>query len=502
MLRLSVLALALTFSAGALAQGTCTNGTAVFGGTSYSCDGVDVAAVLPVGINGPFRTGALNDIWGWTDPQDGSEYALVGTRSGTVFVDVTVPAAPRVLGKLQTSVSQGFSTWRDIKTYGNYAVVVAEVGGHGMQVFDLTRLRGLTADSNRDFVEDALYTGFGSAHNVVVDPESGYAYGVGVSATTCGGGGLHMVDIRDPLNPTYAGCFDNDGYTHDAQCLTYAGPDAEHRGKEICVASNEDTVTIVDVTDKASPVQLSRGFYPNPVYTHQGWFTEEQRYFLVDDEVDTSASGTRTIVFDLADLDSPSFQFEYFAPNAVTDHNQYVRGGYAFQSNYEGGLRILDLANLQGGSLSEVGHFDTYPQGQGEGYSGQWSNYPYFASGTVVASDIDNGLFVLAPDPAFMTVDSEAGPAGTADGFSLSAPEPNPASERATLALTVDTAQRVTAAVYDLTGRRVATLLDRGVAAGEAVTLSVDGSALPAGVYAVRVTGETFETTQRVSIVR
>ncbi len=502
MLRSSLFALALLFASGAVAQGTCTDGVAMFNGTSYSCDGVDVLAVIPVGAQGAFRSGALNDIWGWTDPQDGKEYALVGTRSGTVFVDVSAPEAPRVLGKLQTSVTNGFAAWRDIKTVGNYAVVVAEVGNHGMQVFDLTRLRGLSEDATRDFTEDALYTGIGNAHNIVVDEASGFAFAVGArNVATCGGTGLHIIDIRAPLAPTYAGCFDDDGYTHDAQCVSYDGPDADHQGKQICLASNEDTLTIVDVTDKANPVQLSRGFYPNPGYTHQGWLTEDKRHFIVNDELDTSVGGTRTFVFDVSDLDNPSFSFRHDSPLAVIDHNLYVRGSFVFQSNYEGGLRILDAANIANGSFEEAGHFDTFPQSDNESFNGQWSNYPYFESGTVVASDINNGLFVLRPDPSFFVVAREDAPEAEA-AYSLSRPEPNPASDRSTLTLRVDAAQLVYAAVYDLTGRRIATLLNRTVASGETVALEVDGAALPAGVYVVRVAGETFETSERVSIVR
>jgi choice-of-anchor B domain-containing protein len=405
-----------------------------------------------------------------------------------------------VLGKLQTAVFQGFSTWRDVKTIGNYAYVVAEVGNHGIQVFDLTRLRGLSEDASRDFTEDARYVGFGSAHNIVADEASDMIYGVGASAPQCGGGGLHMVDVSDPLQPTFAGCFDNDGYTHDAQCLVYDGPDTEHAGKPICVASNEDTITVVDVSDPALPIQLSRGFYPSPSYTHQGWFTEDRRHFIVNDELDRGL--TRTIVFDMEDLDSPSFAFIHTADLFVTDHNHYVRGDYLFQSNYEAGLRILDLSNLDGGSMTEVGFFDTYPAGNSESFEGQWSNYPYFESGIVVASDQANGLFVLRPDPQFVSVAGEAAPEAPAEAFDLSAPVPNPASGVSTLTLRVAEPQHVTALVYDLTGRRVAAALDRTLRAGETAEIAVDGSALPAGVYVVRVAGETFEASQRLAITR
>ncbi|MEL6614693.1 MAG: choice-of-anchor B family protein [Bacteroidota bacterium] len=396
--RLALLAACLGLTVGlassASAQTPCTGGTA----GAYDCDGVDLMAHLPLSTFASSGSGAPssgNDIWGWTHAASGREFALMGVRNGVAFVEVTTPEAPVYIGKLPTATSS--SSWRDVKTYADHAFIVSEASGHGMQVFDLTRL--LSASGGPvTFTADARYTGFGSAHNVVIDDVSGYAYGVGVSAGTCGGGGLHMVDITTPTSPSYAGCYDGDGYTHDAQCLVYGGPDTEHTGKQICVASNEDTVTIVDVTDKSSPVQLARGFYPNPGYTHQGWFTDDQRYFVVNDELDTSSGGTRTIVMDLVDLDSPSFDFFHFSALTSTDHNLYLRDGYVFQSNYRAGLRILDASAIGTGSLTEVGFFDTFPGSNSSGFNGQWSNYPYFPSGTVIASDISNGLFVLRPD--------------------------------------------------------------------------------------------------------
>ncbi len=480
-----------TSSASSQSFTACQSGSA----GNYSCDAVDLYALVPTGTSGPLRSSATNDVWGWTDPETNREYALTGTRSGTVFVDITDPNDPQVLGKLPTQTDN--STWRDIKTYGHYAFVVSEAGGHGMQVFDLTRLRGLTADPNRDFTADAVYSGFGNAHNLVINEDSGFAYGVGTS--TCAGG-LHMVDIRDPLNPVQAGCFSADGYTHDAQCVVYDGPDADYTGREICMAANEDNVAIVDVTDKANPSLIAHAHYDNPRYTHQGWFTEDKRYFIVNDELDNNVSNkTRTIVLNVEDLDDPEFAFFYLGPLETTDHNLYVRGHYAYLSNYEGGLRILDLSGIDAGVLTEVASFDTYWQGDNESFNGQWSNYPFFPSGTVIATDQNNGLFILKPNLQTTGVAAEApGP----DGFTLSAPAPNPASGRATMTLTVAEPQTIRAEVYDLAGRRVAVLFDGPAAAGSPVALRVDGEDLPAGLYLVRVTGEHFTTTRRLSLVR
>ncbi len=134
-----------------------------------------------------------------------------------------------------------------------------------MQVFDLTQLRDVESFP-QTFKPTALYTEVGNTHNIVANEDTGYMYAVGTS--TCRGG-LHMIDVNDPINPKFAGCFDTDGYTHDAQCVVYKGPDSEFKDHEICFCYNENSLTIVDVSDKNNPKMLSREMYDNSYYTHQ-----------------------------------------------------------------------------------------------------------------------------------------------------------------------------------------------------------------------------------------
>ncbi|MCB1590804.1 MAG: choice-of-anchor B family protein, partial [Xanthomonadales bacterium] len=269
-----------------------------------------------------------------------------------------------------------------------------------MQVFDLRRLRSV-ANPPTTFTEDAHYDDFGRAHNIVIDVDSGFAMAVGSrqGSVTCNAG-LHLIDINNPLVPSFAGCFSDDGYTHDAQCITYDGPDADYTGREICMASNEDTVTIVDVTNKSATVQISRTPYDGSRYTHQGWLTDDRRYFLVNDELDEIQVGhnTRTYIFDVSDLDQPVLHSNYTAAIAASDHNLYVRGRYAYESNYRSGLRILDLADIDADNLSEIAFFDTQPSSNAAGTSGAWSVFPYFASGNVIISDVSAGLFLVKPN--------------------------------------------------------------------------------------------------------
>jgi len=275
-----------------------------------------------------------------------------------------------------------------------------------MQVFDLTQLRDFDG-TPMTFEETALYDRVTSAHNVVINTDTGFAYivGAGGGGETCGGG-LHMVNIQNPAQPAFAGCFADPstgrtgtGYTHDAQCVVYEGPDAEHQGKEICIGANETAISIADVTDKENPVALSTGSYPDHAYVHQGWLTEDHRYFLQNDELDEingSADSTRTLIWDVSDLDDPQLVREFFLSNPASDHNLYIKDGMMYQSNYVSGLRVLDVSDPT--NPVEVGHFDTEPFGEdAPGFAGSWSNYPYFDSGIIIVSSMGEGLFILRP---------------------------------------------------------------------------------------------------------
>ncbi|MBI1267332.1 MAG: choice-of-anchor B family protein [Cryomorphaceae bacterium] len=383
------LLLAVTLFSGALnAQTLCEAGFADI----YPCHNVDLWRFLDKdALGGATNT---NDIWGWTDPNSGREFALVGKDNGTAFVEITNPAIPMYLGSLPTHTTN--SLWRDIKVYNNHAFIVSEAGGHGMQVFDLTQL--LTVENPPiAFTETAHYGEFGNAHNIVINEDSGYAYAVGTGTFN---GGLHIVNIQDPLNPVIAGDYSIDGYTHDAHIVNYHGPDLDYCGLEIAFNSNEDTVTIVNVEDKTDAQTISITPYGNSAYTHQCWLTEDHQYLYVNDEVDELQGlviNTRTLVFDVRDLDNPVLINEHMGVTTSIDHNLYVRSNLIFQSNYRSGLRILDGSKVSNAELSEVGFFDVQPIDDNATFSGTWSNYAYFSSGNVVVTDMYTGLFVLRP---------------------------------------------------------------------------------------------------------
>ncbi len=409
------------------AQTPCSGGMA--GG--FPCDGYDLQAQIEiVDMGGKAYAGSnpmeATDSWGWTDPSDGKEYAIICMNDGTAFVDISTPTAPRFLGRLESETST--SWWRDVKVYNNYAFIVSDDNGnHGMQVFDLTKLRGLSTSSGanasmRTFSEDNHLTwgnggNKGKAHNVFINEDTGYLYILGASR---GGGSPLMVDIQNPLATLSYTILDNVvqgstnyGYCHDAQVVTYNGPDPDYQGREILVGAFGSSLKIelFDVTNKTEPVHISNATYQNQEYTHQGWFTEDQRFFIVGDEVDEEnmGGGTRTFIFDFEDLDNPILHHTYTSTTSIAiDHNGYVVGNRFYLANYNAGMRVMKVDGLYDEDVNgnptptftEDSYFDTHPSTNAATFYGAWNVYPFFESGNIIISDLDEGL-IIVKDPNF-----------------------------------------------------------------------------------------------------
>lgn len=378
----------------------CQNGQA----SGYPCSNIDLLSHLPLSQLG--NPSNANDIWGWVDPINEDPYAILGLDTGTAFIRITDPENPTVIGYLPTHSSA--SLWRDIKVYQNHAFIGSEAASHGMQVFDLNQLRNYNGESPQTFSETAHYGLFGNSHNIVINEETGFAYAVG--ANDCSGG-LHMINIQNPSNPTYAGCYNEDGYTHDTQCVIYNGVDSNYQGQEVCFSSNEDSVTITNVTNKSNPQTISINGYDGAQYSHQAWLTEDHRYLLSNDELDEYYDGvtTRTYIWELNSLDNPTLLGYHDHGSSNIDHNLYVKDNFVYQSHYTAGLRIHDLSDIANAELTEVAFFDIHPENNGTTFDGTWSNYPFFDNNIVIVSGIGDGgnvesggLFVLQfNEPAY-----------------------------------------------------------------------------------------------------
>ncbi len=390
----TLLCLNLLIAQGLMGQGHCLGGLV---NETWPCHKVELLSHVPNVMTGELTA---NDLWGWTDPLDEREYVLLGKRNGTWFIEVTNPHSPRVVGKLP-SIGLANSLWRDIKVVSDRMVVVSEVVNSRLQVFDLTRLRNHTAlGPPITFSTDTVMQGFSKAHNLAVAPDEPMAYVCG----TNGSGGLLAFDFSEPDTPFVAGAW-NEAYVHDAHVVRYSGPDSTYSDRLVAGVCCAADFRFLDVTDIDDIQELSSAAHQPHGYIHQGWFSEDHRFFFVGDETDETGNlveGTHTYVWNVEDLDNPVLLDGVDLGTEGTDHNLYLRGDMVFQSNYSDGFRTQQFNPADSSILQERAFFDTQPDLEGPGFAGSWSNYPFFESGTIAVSDQSKGLFLLRTN--FMSV--------------------------------------------------------------------------------------------------
>ena len=313
----------------------------------------------------------LNDVWGYVD-ELGNEYALVGTSKGTSIVNVTDPTNPVEVFWLPGSTS----IWRDPSSHGDFAYVTTEAED-GLLIIDLSPLPQATN------LTTTLYTGpannpWQSAHTCFVD-ENGYAYVFGANR---GNGGVIILDVfTNPMAPIEVGVFDNwychDGYVrNDTMYLAniYAG-----------------FFSLVDVSDKANPVLLGTKTTPSS-FTHNSWPSDNGQYVFTTDEI----SGAFIAAYDISDPTNiiEVDRIQNSPGSGIIPHNTHVMGDYLITSYYSDGVVIHDITYPY--NMIKVAEYDTY-EGQTISYDGCWGVYPFLPSGTILAADITNGLFILGP---------------------------------------------------------------------------------------------------------
>ena len=315
----------------------------------------------------------LNDIWGWVDSA-GNEYAIVGMNDGTSIIDLSDPLSPQEV----LFVPGMNSIWRDIKTYGNYAYVTTEAM-NGLLIIDLSNLPD-SANTNT-----YLYTGpsnaqWQRAHNIYID-DRGYAYIFGANR---GSGGAIILDLnQDPTQPVEIADINN-WYVHDGMV----------KGDTLFLANgNNSLFSVWDVSNPATPVLFSQ----NPTvgyYSHNIWSSDDGNYIYTTEE----DNGGHLSEFNITDLNNIDLTDKIQAEpgNNIMPHNAFYINDYIVNSYYTTGIQIFDVKSK--GNIVNVGHFDTSPNFSGPGSNGCWGVYPYLPSGIIIASDIENGFFVLDPD--------------------------------------------------------------------------------------------------------
>jgi len=438
---------------------TCAGG---FAGI-FPCDKVDLLSH----ISDRTTTADGTDIWGFIDLNTHREYAIMGYSRGTAVYDVTDPETPLEVG----FVDGQSTTWRDIKVYqfwnsgdgrwNAYAYVTADNANDGLFIVDLTELPHRISRTN--YTSD-----FAAAHNVYLSRTD---FSTGLSLTgdspilvlagsNLDDGRFRAYSLNNARSPSFiarpgtpAGQPGSDRlYMHDAASMlvTDSRKDSQCANAsasaycDVLFDFNEATLDIWDITDPANPVRLSRTPYGNARYAHSGWWSEDQQYVFLQDELDERDRGLVTTLraFSISDLRNPILAGSWTGPTNAIDHNGFVRGNRYYMSNYARGLTILDITDPA--SPTQAGRFDSYPAGDGVGFPGAWGTYPYLPSGNILISDIDSGFYVV--DDKTRTV-----PQGTLSfaAASFGADEGTPGSSRIRISRT-DGSQGATSVSWEI----------------------------------------------------
>lgn len=383
----------------------CTGGMA----GNFPCHNIDYLAQVQL-QEMPTQPTSASNLWGFVDLDDGREYAVLGHRNGTAVYDVTNPGTPVLVG----NVPGNASLWREVKVYQvaapgggphrAYAYVTTEAPNSGLQILDLTHLPDSVSLAN-------TLTDFGSSHTVMISnvdyatmaAQPGREAFLIIAGANVAGGAYRIYSLANPVAPVLVTPPPpGTGYMHDSTSMVITDARttqcaAGHDPCEVLVDFNETTVDLWDVTDKAVPFKLSATTYPTASYVHSGWPTEDNRFIVVHDELDELRRGINTHIYTLGigSLVAPSLTISYTGPLTATDHNGYTKGNRYYVSHYKRGLVIFDISNPT--ALTEIGSFDTYlsPSANTAGTDGNWGVYPFLPSGTILVSDIENGLFLL-----------------------------------------------------------------------------------------------------------
>jgi len=314
-----------------------------------------------------------SDIWGWFDPTTEAEYALVGLNDGFACVDVSNPSNP----VQKFYISDINSTWRDVKTWGNYAYITTEADA-GLLIVDLTDMTGSTYLHVSNFTNptNGNSVEFTAAHNLFID-ENGICYIFGASSSNGGNpsDGAIFLDVgANPTAPHYLGEWD-ENYIHDGMTrgdTMYAG----------CIYAGE--LFIVDVSDKNNPSTLGTHSTPN-AFTHNAWVSDDGNYVFTTDEKSDAYIGS----YDISDMSNIQ-EIDRIQSNPESNsipHNTHVDGDFLITSWYRDGTTVHDISNPH--NLVQVAFYDSY-SGSGDGFDGCWGTYPFLPSGNIISSEINS----------------------------------------------------------------------------------------------------------------
>lgn len=322
-----------------------------------------------------------NDIWGWTAP-DGREYVIMGSVDSTYFIEVTFPEKPMLRDVVAGRDTSCYH--RDFKVFDHYCYGVADEGSSSLQIFDLSYL----PDSVSLIYDDDRHTR--KSHNIFIDGDK--AYLPSNLHPRFGFFPMTVLDLsEDPESPRTVN-FLKPLMIEEVEAFNHVH-DVYVRDDIAYCSNGSAGLYIYDVSNGLELIG-SMPSYIDQGYNHSSWLTESGEFLVMADET----HGSPLKMVDVRDLSAPEVVSTFGLNNQAGSipHNPFVLGDLCFVSYYHEGLVVFDISDPENVEL--IDQYDTYPTNNDttyEGYDGCWGTYPYFPSGTVVASDMITGLYVF-----------------------------------------------------------------------------------------------------------
>lgn len=416
--------------------------------------------------------------WGWANPVDNKEYAIIGSNDGTHIIEITDPANPEL--RAYVPGLQVNCVWREYKTYQHYLYMVSDDNTpNGMQIADLSYLP--------DSVH-IVYSGssiFSRCHTIWVDGDK--LYGGSVTGGVVGSyASMAVFSLANPELPALLRTLNADypaiSTVHDMfvrNDTVYAS--CGYAGLFIYKFNANNTFTLLSNLTS----------YPDQGYNHSSSLTADGQTLIFMDEVPSQLA---VKVLNVSDISNPVVTTTFKSSLGDTPHNPFVMGNdYVVCANYQDGIQIYNISDPA--NPVKTGFFDTHYQtpvnNVSNGYVGCWGAYPYFPSGNLIAADMQNGLFILNPAAALGVHQNPAITQSSATAFY------NAANNSFDLSVKSSANQKMNIEVVDILGQKVFAT-ENSFKKDIATPLSISCSGLAKGVYTIRISGEEFSFTRKV----
>ena len=399
-----------------------------------------------------------NSVWGYA--QGGKEYAIMGATTGTYFIDVSNPVSPVQLDFVPGKRSG--CIWREYKTLGKYLYAVSDdQKPNSLQIIDMSYLPDsvhLVYDSKNLFER---------AHTLFID--GNYLYCGSVTTATPVYYSMAAYSLANPESPVFIRNLHDDDPSFPTVHDMYVRHDTVYAscGYDALHIYKFNGAVFTSIGDLVS--------YPDKGYNHSSALTANGKMLVFTDEVPASMA---VKAIDVSDMNNIQLKSTFFSNVGATAHNPFIIGNdILVMAYYQDGLQIFDISDPA--NVVRTGYFDTYPQNgnvyTSPAYAGCWGAYVDLPSKNILASDMQNGLFILNAHGIISGTQNPS--SANSDAFIY----PDASENKMEIGFTSKKDTKANMHVYDLSGREVYRS-QANVISGKN-KLSLETSNLASGMY-------------------